>query len=960
MSKEYRVAGAVTNLDTGEPVSNVIVRAFDKDFFRDQPLGKARTDKVGRYEVLFNRDDFTGPLIHLERRPDIFLEIVDAKGNIIYSTECSAVVNAWRDTRIDVAVPMPNKPEEPSIVHIGGEPVNLIYAAQLTSSELVEIYSYWRRPMTKLSRPEFVQRAFPGLPTKRDSGDDCGEGYGDVIRQLLEERGATKMLADTDADDLPAGADIKWFYTDNIAVKYTIDNAYPDDKVDSTTPAADIPFALTDGTALGTLRANLTDLHADNSDLAPSYVQKVGLLAEYALTSFIGLTFSLRDPRNGAARMEYRILKQNAGIAGQTNASWSHVEVKPGNSDSQNSFTVPHELFHQVQYRYNNTTTRSNIYGIVREGGARFATESINDQPNRYVDSGKKILNEPWQSLVSDAVGIKNPIRYAAGLLWKYMAEQHSTVVAEPMVGVDIYRKVLEATATVEASDPGIGYLATALRDARRQMPWYGRWDQFRYYDVANTELDSHETTWGNYLAANYVHSTANPVLDTRFEYREDEAPVPINVATTKLADYQANVEVGDDIDIGQGGSITRNRANHKPWAARYYRISPDVGSLPRMLKINFSTAAGMTDPLIQILRFGVGGTLLDISRSDQANYSKTINMDGLENVVVIVASRENSGSFTLDFDEVASDTDVHVTRWNSAVGTEYEVNPKGWSWTWVSPDIMVDNDDNGLADTEVYFDQNNKLKIRLRNRGNTPASNIGIEFFYQKATPHLSASAWIPVQNSAGVVQSIVGETLDAAGGANDEKWFSVDWAPTNDGTDHKHWCVKSVVTVPGDPNSDNKVVFSNFGNVIVSSDGDTGIFNLLLRYPDSIHSLDMIVLPRGVKWMATLPHNIDIDFAKNRKLKYPPCNGKPSLVAEIPNRSTLVAVKMKTMNKAKKFDGKSGLIKPEPNEYYPIPRETLPPGVDPASLVTVAYRVDGEVVGGVSFQVSTKSTTG
>ena len=166
--------------------------------------------------------------------------------------------------------------------------------------------------------------------------------------------------------------------------------------------------------------------------------------------------------------------------------------------------------------------------------------------------------------------------------------------------------------------------------------------------------------------------------------------------------------------------------------------------------------------------------------------------------------------------------------------------------------------------------------------------------------------------------------------------------------------------MTVLGDPNPDNKVVLSNFGNVIVPPDGDTDIFNLLLRYPDSIHSLDMIVLPRGAKWTATLPKDIHIDFVKNRKTECSPCYCKMRLVAAIPNRSALVAVKMTTMDKTKRFDGKSGLLKPRPNEYYPVPKETLPPGADPESLVTVAYRVDGEIVGGISYQVTTKSTTG
>ena len=38
--------------------------------------------------------------------------------------------------------------------------------------------------------------------------------------------------------------------------------------------------------------------------------------------------------------------------------------------------------------------------------------------------------------------------------------------------------------------------------------------------------------------------------------------------------------------------------------------------------------------------------------------------------------------------------------------------------WTWVSPDIWVDNDDNGVADRVVWFDVDNKLDIRLAQQG--------------------------------------------------------------------------------------------------------------------------------------------------------------------------------------------------------------------------------------------------
>ena len=113
----------------------------------------------------------------------------------------------------------------------------------------------------------------------------------------------------------------------------------------------------------------------------------------------------------------------------------------------------------------------------------------------------------------------------------------------------------------------------------------------------------------------------------------------------------------------------------------------------------------------------------------------------------MIVASRATAGDFNIPFDEIPSAADTMVTRWNSREGTEYETDPRGWAWTWVSPDVMVDNDNDGMADTQVFFGQNNRLKVRLRNRGNQAAANLQLDFWYQKATPHLSAAAWMPLQ---------------------------------------------------------------------------------------------------------------------------------------------------------------------------------------------------------------------
>lgn len=959
-AEHYRVAGAVFNQADKRPLINCHVKAFDKDFFREQPLGEAVTDGSGHYEIQFDRDDFTGPLIRLERHPDVFVTIYDETGHFLKSTGKSVIIDAGMDTRIDVGVKLRRPtPTGPELGHLHGEPVNLLAVSRLTRDDLLDAYQFWRRPNYKAKHAELIKEAFPTLGMLRDPDDDCGEGFGETIRQLLRERGDFDSIDELDLDNFPAGVTVKSFFTDNVVVKYTTDTG-AEDQVDSTTPGSDQTFSVF-GLDYGTLRANLADLHADNTELAPTYIQKVGLIAEYALSQWIGAPFSFRDPRNGAARMEYRILKQSAGIAGQTNGSWSHVEVDVDNGDAQNSFTVSHELFHQIQYRYNNTTTRSGIYGILREGGARFAVESINDEPNRYVESAKAIFDGPDESLINVVTGVKNPIRYAAGLFWKYIAEKHSTMVGaanEPAIGVDTYRALLEDSATVATEDPGIGYVMDAIRNARQRLPWYGRFDRFGYYDTAKEELGSHETTWGNYLIANYLHGTANPVPDSvggypsRFDYVEDEDPVTLGGATVaKLAELQSSIATNDNLIVGQGASLSRTISGLNPWAARYYRITPSAASTPRMVRLTFTASTTLSDPLFHVLRLGSDESLLDIHRSDTATYSKTINMAGIGSLIVIVASRDNGGDCTLAVEETPSDTDVMVSRWNSRVATEYEINPAGWSWHWVSPDIMVDTDDDGAADTEVFFDQNNTLKIRLRNRGNVPASNITVDFWYQKATPYLSASAWIPVTNTAGAIQQVTGGSLAAQGDAagDDEQWFAVDWAPANDGTDHQHWCVKAKITVPGDPNSDNKVVLSNFSNVTVAPDSDV---RQLLRLPDGLSRHELQIVARGRRW------NLKV---KNDTIR--PAKGKARAqcrslndVAALPTQVEFATLGITTAKKLKQWDPQRRAASPDATYFYPTDPESLPPGVDPSQLVTLVEKIDNEAIGGVSYRVIPK----
>jgi hypothetical protein len=957
----YRVHGTLVDRDTGAPVAGLRVRAYDKDFFREQRLGESETDANGRYAIGFGRDDFSGPLIRLERRPDIFLEVFDAEGRLIYSTERSVVVDAGRDTAIDLRVPGGQRGDQgEAVTSLFGVAVNVQEAARLTAAEIVDAYRLMRGH-AGIRQADRLRRVFPGIFARDQGSPECGNGIYEVFRYLLLERNAGELLADVEADPF-SGATIHQFFTANIVVKYSTDATLPDGSPNpnalpapsAVMPAADSAYAMPNGTAIGTVRLALADLDGANSEVAPIYIQKVGLLAEYALSRYINAPFSYLDPRGTLARLEFLILGLPAGVAGYAVPSDFHMELSAANSDGQNLGTVPHELFHLVQFRYNAT---GNVAGGVRqvmlEGGARLLEESINETPNRYVESAaegavagsvprKGIFQFPGETLI-DVGGADSPLRYAAGLLWKYIAEQHSihtSAADEPAIGVDSYRTIIERM--TPAAD---GFTVAAIRNGRAQLPWYGTFDQFGYYDAAATELGSHETTWGNFLIANYYHRlwvAGAAGHDRRFDYLEDDDPAG-NVS--QLRTYGPAVAAGDQIGVAQGAAVTRNVVGHKPFAAVYYELNPGTPA-PRMLRINVTTAAGMSDPVIQILRIGAANALLDVHRSDRTAWSKTIDMAGLSRVVVIVASREHGGDFTVHFDEVAAASDVMVTRWNSAVGTEYEVDPAGWSWAWISPDIMVDTDNDGNDDGNVFFGQNNKLKVRLRNRGNAAAADIRLDFWYQKATPYLTTAGWIPVQSQALVTQVLTG--LSLAPGA--ENWFEVDWAPVDDGSGQHHYCVKVLATVAGDPNADNKMAFRNFNNVEVHP--DTG-FDALIRFADWRRGDLLQVIPRGRAGSLRI-ENVE-RFTTVVEQGCNPRAAERRLIHGAPLDMVFARVRLAGAE-LRQWDGRSTLPPEESGAFYPVDERTLPPGIKGSDIVTIAHVRDGHPFGGVSYRLVRK----
>jgi carotenoid cleavage dioxygenase len=67
----------VEELETGRPLAELVVRAFDRDLLRDDGLGYASTDAAGRFAIRFDTSRFQDVR---EERPDLYLRVFDKYG----------------------------------------------------------------------------------------------------------------------------------------------------------------------------------------------------------------------------------------------------------------------------------------------------------------------------------------------------------------------------------------------------------------------------------------------------------------------------------------------------------------------------------------------------------------------------------------------------------------------------------------------------------------------------------------------------------------------------------------------------------------------------------------------------------------------------------------------------------------------------------------------------------------
>jgi hypothetical protein len=439
--------------------------------------------------------------------------------------------------------------------------------------------------------------------------------------------------------------------------------------------------------------------------------------AEHAISAFMALGLPCPAGTEDGKPLTI-VLADLQGRLGETDPSWEHIEIEQDLRGTEAIEAVTHEVFHRVQYCYNRTSDMSGFYAAIREGGARLAQQCVlfhgSSIQDGYLDTPAKPLAQP----VSNSI---EPHSYAASLFWKYFCEQHGEFQTVP-TGFDAFIRVLEETRN--------GYSLGNLRRARDRVAGAGAFDNFLR---VGDDIVSTETTWGNFLVANWLSGTSCEPLDRRFLHGGRLMPPPPS--------HSALVERLIDIGQRRGAPVTFQRGKVTavpPFSASYYQLELSDGS-PSLLRFSFDgkPCAGQenaTGPLTQLLLMGRGNCLVDIIRLGGWNWEKVINVSRLERVMVIAATREAEGKFLLNVERAPPQPLVSTTRWNCAPGRSYESDPRIARWNWTSPDVAVVRDGDGFA-----------ISVQARNGGDRLAQVIA-HFAWQPCAEKPNHDRWTPI----------------------------------------------------------------------------------------------------------------------------------------------------------------------------------------------------------------------
>lgn len=292
-----------------------------------------------------------------------------------------------------------------------------------------------------------------------------------------------------------------------------------------------------------------------------------------------------------------------------------------GNNARSVAITL-HEGFHLQQYQYGGLHDDP-AANWVWEGQAR----SIQDKV--CVDAGDSCISlDAGQNGFADYIGqvnwyLSNVNRdltrssYSAALFWTYLLEQHGDLDQEPQLGMDLMADFWER-ARDQRDDTGIGTINRTLDE---------RGESDRFDDV-----------FRDFVVANYAKDLDPASVPDAFRYA-DEAQTHPDGSTTP---YDA-VDLDADQPLAVGGQIGPNLTDVRSWGARYLQLRPAAGVETLQVEARQDDAANAAFHALLAVR---DGELVAQHRGTGADFTRTIDNDDYDRVVLIVAGLERHSNF--------------------------------------------------------------------------------------------------------------------------------------------------------------------------------------------------------------------------------------------------------------------------------------------------------------------------
>ncbi len=142
----------------------------------------------------------------------------------------------------------------------------------------------------------------------------------------------------------------------------------------------------------------------------------------------------------------------------------------------------------------------------------------------------------------------------------------------------------------------------------------------------------------------------------------------------------------------------------------------------------------------------GPNENVVDLIRSRDGNLSRTVFSRGglVRRVVACVATLENAQpvKVTLAPSVVPAGPDLMITRWNSPVGREYQLDPRTTDWDWRTPDLWLDDGILGVKPAHHV----SRVHVTVHNNGPVAAADVAVRVTCQPISTFPNDAGWSPL----------------------------------------------------------------------------------------------------------------------------------------------------------------------------------------------------------------------